>query len=72
MCADTAVKAANVEIVGYSSPSNGTSYSNEVILLISGDSGAVRQAVLAAKEVGVSLLETLGNAPAPAVTKPYI
>jgi microcompartment protein PduB len=69
--ADTAVKAANVDIIGYSSPST-TSFSNEVILTISGDSGAVRQAVLAAKEVGVSLLETLGNAPAPSVTKPYI
>jgi len=69
--ADTAVKAANVDIVGYSSPST-TSYSNEVILTISGDSGAVRQAVLAAKEVGVSLLETLGNAAAPSSTTPYI
>ena len=69
--ADTAVKAANVDIVGYSSPST-TSFSNEVILTISGDSGAVRQAILAAKEVGVSLLETLGNAAAPSVTTPYI
>ncbi|MBF4695934.1 propanediol utilization microcompartment protein PduB [Fusibacter ferrireducens] len=71
LCADTAVKAANVEIIGYSSPST-TSYSNESILLISGDSGAVRQAVLAAKEVGVSLLETLGNEKAPSSTTPYI
>lgn len=71
LCADTAVKAANVEIIGYASPST-TSYSNEVILFISGDSGAVRQAVLAAKEVGVSLLETLGNAKAPSLTTPYI
>lgn len=69
--ADTAVKAANVDIIGYSSPST-TSYSNESILFISGDSGAVRQAVLAAKEVGVKLLEVLGGAPAPSVTKSYI
>lgn len=71
MICDTAVKAANVDIIGYSSPST-TSYSNESILTISGDSGAVRQAILAAKEVGVGLLETLGNEPAPSVTTPYI
>ncbi len=71
MICDTAVKAANVDIIGYASPST-TSYSNESILFISGDSGAVRQAVLAAKEVGVTLLEALGGEKAPSVTTPYI
>lgn len=61
--ADTAVKAANVEVVGYASPGNGTSNSNEVILMISGDSGAVRQAVISAREVGIDLLGTLGSEP---------
>lgn len=61
--ADTAVKAANVDVVGYSSPSDGTSYSNEAILTISGDSGAVRQAVISAREVGMELLGTLGDEP---------
>lgn len=70
--ADTAVKAANVDVIGYASPAAGTSLTNEVILFISGDSGAVRQAVIAAREVGVALLETLGNAPAPSLTTPYI
>ncbi|WP_319200994.1 propanediol utilization microcompartment protein PduB [uncultured Ilyobacter sp.] len=69
--ADTALKAANVEVLAYSSPSNGTSLSNESILAIYGDSGAVRQAVLTAKEVGVKLLETMGGS-APSVTTPYI
>lgn len=69
--ADTALKAANVEVLAYSSPSKGTSLSNESILVITGDSGAVRQAVLTAKEVGVKLLETMGG-PAPSVTNPYI
>lgn len=68
--ADTALKAANVEAVAYSSPKT-TSFTNEVILCVSGDSGAVRQAVLAAKEVGVTLLENLGG-PAPSTTQPYI
>lgn len=40
--ADTALKSANVEVVAYSSPAHGTSFSNEAILVISGDSGAVR------------------------------
>ncbi|MBR0575631.1 propanediol utilization microcompartment protein PduB [Proteiniclasticum sp. BAD-10] len=69
--ADTAVKAANVDIVLYASPST-TSFTNEAILFISGDSGAVRQAVIAARELGIKLLETLGNEPAPSSTKPYI
>ncbi|AOT71330.1 propanediol utilization microcompartment protein PduB [Geosporobacter ferrireducens] len=71
MIADTAVKAANVDVIGYSSPAGGTSFSNEVILFISGDSGAVRQAIIAAREVGVKLLGTLGDEPKPA-TVPYI
>ena len=61
--ADTAVKAANVEVVSYASPSDGTSFSNEVILTISGDSGAVRQAVVSAREVGRKLLGTLAGEP---------
>ncbi len=61
--ADTAVKSANVEVVGYASPANGTSFSNEVILQICGDSGAVRQAIIAAREIGCELLGTLGAKP---------
>jgi len=69
--ADVAVKAASVEVLAYSSPSKGTSYSNEAILAICGDSGAVKQAVLAAKEVGVKLLEAMGGE-APSASHPYI
>ncbi|MFZ5975883.1 MAG: propanediol utilization microcompartment protein PduB [Bacillota bacterium] len=72
MISDTAVKAANVEVLGYASPASGTSFSNESILFISGDSGAVRQALKAAINVGVQLLETLGGEKAPSVTTPYI
>ena len=62
--ADTAVKSATVDVVGYASPGNGgTSHSNEVILFISGDSGAVRQAVISAREIGLQLLGSLGDTP---------
>jgi len=71
MCCDTAVKAANVEVVGYASPSNGTSHTNESILFMSGDSGAVRQALIAAREVGLVLLGSMGEKPA-SLTRPYI
>ncbi|EGO64756.1 propanediol utilization microcompartment protein PduB [Acetonema longum] len=71
LMADVAVKTANVEVVGYSSPASGTSFSNEVIIMLSGDSGAVRQAVIAARETGRKLLETMGGAAASATT-PYI
>lgn len=61
--ADTALKSANVEVVAYSSPAHGTSFSNEAILVISGDSGAVRQAVISAREIGKTVLATLGAEP---------
>lgn len=71
VCSDVAVKAANVEVVSYSSPSQGTSYSNEVILTFTGDSGAVRQAVRAAIAAGKLLLGALGDEPK-STTTPYI
>ncbi|MBP2636049.1 MAG: microcompartment protein [Firmicutes bacterium] len=71
LMADTAVKTASVEVIGYASPAGGTSFSNEVILMITGDSGAVRQAVISAKDVGKKVLEAMAG-PAPSVTSPYI
>lgn len=70
--ADAAAKAAVVEPVGYASPAQGTSFSNEVIFTFAGDSGAVRQAVIAAREVGKQLLSTLDPAPVKSTTTPYI
>ena len=63
LMADTAVKSANVDVIAYSSPAHGTSFSNEAILIISGDSGAVRQAVISAREIGKTLLGALGDEP---------
>lgn len=71
LISDTAVKAANVDVVGYASPAKGTSFSNEVIIQISGDSGAVRQSLIAAREVGIKALGALGGEPK-SVTTPYI
>lgn len=72
LMADAAVKSANVETVAFSSPGNGTSYSNEVILVVSGDAGAVRQAVATARDVGINLLGTLGGEVKPSTDKSYI
>jgi microcompartment protein PduB len=63
LMSDVALKAANVDVVGYSSPSKGTSLTNEVILFMSGDSGAVRQSVVAARDAGICLLGSLGGKP---------
>jgi len=68
---DTAVKAADVEVVGYASPAKGTSLTNEVMIWVTGDSGAVRQAVIAGREIGIKLLGAWGQEPKP-VTQPYI
>lgn len=74
--ADTAVKAANIDIVSYASPANGTngegySYQNEFNMNFTGDSGAVRQAIRASIEVGKKLLGAMGSEPKSAST-PYI
>lgn len=61
--ADTAVKTANVDVVTYASPNNGTARSNEIIISITGDSGAVKQSLLAAQEVGLSVLSSMGEIP---------
>jgi microcompartment protein PduB len=68
---DTAVKAADVEIVGYGSPSHGTSLTNEVFIWVTGDSGAVRQAVISGREIGNKLLAAWGEEPKSLAT-PYI
>lgn len=70
--ADTALKTANVELISYLSPSQGTSHSNEVIITITGDSEAVRQAVIAAREVGISIAKSMGENPISSTGKPYL
>ncbi|MDO4338390.1 MAG: microcompartment protein PduB [Eubacteriales bacterium] len=61
--ADTAVKASSVKIIRYMTPSIGTSHSNEVILAISGDASAVKEAVLEARQIGLELLIAMGSYP---------
>ena len=68
---DTALKAAEVETFAYCSPTKGTCMTNESFVMISGDSGAVRQAILSARDVGVKLLHAMGSKPK-SVTVPYI
>lgn len=70
--ADTALKTANVELISYLSPSQGTSHSNEVIITITGDSEAVRQSVIAAREVGLSIAKSMGENPISTTGKPYL
>ena len=72
MLADTAAKAATVNAIAYSSPASGTSFSNEVIFAFSGDSGAVRQSIIAARDVGKQLLGALGTTEIKSSTTPYI
>ena len=68
---DTAVKAADVEVVGYGSPGHGTSLTNEVFIWVTGDSGAVRQSVVAGREIGNKLLGAWGEEPK-SLSTPYI
>jgi microcompartment protein PduB len=61
--ADVALKSANVEALTWATPQNGNSFTNECTLTITGDSGAVKQAVMSAREVGNGLLGTMGSEP---------
>ena len=61
--ADTAMKASAVHITRYMTPSIGTSHSNEVILALSGDASAVKEAVLQARKIGLELLIGMGSYP---------
>ncbi|MDD3337668.1 MAG: microcompartment protein PduB [Lachnospiraceae bacterium] len=61
--ADAAMKSAAVEAVKYMTPDQGTSHSNEVILAVTGDASAVKNAVLRAREIGLQLLISMGSYP---------
>ena len=61
--ADTALKAADVRIARYMTPSLGTSHSNEVILALSGSADAAKEAVLSARQIGLELLIAMGSYP---------
>lgn len=62
--ADTALKTADVELITYGSPNNGVlSLTNEILITISGDSGAVKQSLTAARKAGLSILRSMGQDP---------
>lgn len=69
--ADIAMKAADVKLIKTLRPSDGTSHSNEVIVVFTGTSSAVKRSVIEAKEAGLKLLKSLGSEAKP-VTEPYI
>jgi microcompartment protein PduB len=71
LMADTLLKAADVEFISAMSPTKGLSFSNEYIVSFAGDSGAVKQAVLAARDIAYKALGTMGKTPENATT-PYL
>ncbi|MDD6485004.1 MAG: propanediol utilization microcompartment protein PduB [Clostridiales bacterium] len=68
---DIAMKSADIRLVKTMRPSEGTSHSNEIIIIFTGEASAVKTAVLEAREAGMKLLRSLGSEPIP-VTTPYI
>lgn len=72
LIADMAMKSSNVELINYWTPSIGTSHSNEVIITLTGETTAVKEAVILARTNGLLLLESMGSkAPSPTGV-PYI
>lgn len=72
LLADLSLKASNVELVNYWTPSIGTSHSNEVIITITGDATAVREAVRLARTTGLTILESMGSIAKSPTGQPYI
>ncbi|MBQ0079820.1 MAG: microcompartment protein PduB [Eubacterium sp.] len=69
--ADRALKSAEVELLSYMTPSIGTSHSNEVILTVTGDAAAVKEAVITGREIGTILLNSMGE-PLTSVGTPFL
>lgn len=69
--ADLAVKSSPVEVIRYMTPDRGTSHSNEVIVAVTGDASAVKNAVLTARETGLKLLVSMGSYPE-TPSKPFL
>lgn len=69
--ADRALKSAALEVTRYMTPSVGTSHTNEVILAFTGETDAVKTAVLTAREVGLTILEAMGGK-AGGPSEPYL
>lgn len=70
--ADNALKAADVEIVKYMTPSIGTSHSNEIIITITGNASPVKEAVQLAKKNGLAILNSMGSEAVSPTGIPYI
>lgn len=70
--ADNALKAADVEIVNYWTPSIGTSHSNEVIITITGNASPVKEAVVLARNQGLAILNSMGSEAVSPTGIPYI
>ena len=69
--ADKALKSANVSLLKFMTADKGTSHSNEVIIAFTGDTSAVKTAVLTAREVGLELITAMGEYPG-GPSKPYL
>lgn len=72
LIADQAMKASNIELINYWTPSIGTSHSNEVIITVTGETTAVKDAVILARTNGLLLLECMGSTAKSPTGIPYI
>lgn len=61
--ADNAITMADIKVTRFMTPDSGTSHSNEVIVAFTGETEAVKSAVLAGREVGLALLRAMGSEP---------
>lgn len=65
VASDAAVKSAHVQVAMQMRPTVNSSHSNEFGIMITGDSGAVKQAAITGREVALKLLAEMGDCPNP-------
>ena len=69
--ADTAIKAAAVDVLKIATPDFGTAHTNEIMAFVSGEAAAVKTSVDAGRAAGMTLLGKMcENAPRP-LAEPY-
>ncbi len=69
--ADAAMKSSSITLTKYLTPTT-TSHSNEVIIAFCGDAEACKTAVLRGREIGLTLLRTLGDDEPKGPSHPYL
>ena len=69
--ADTAIKAAAVDVLKIATPDFGTAHTNEIMAFVSGEAAAVKTSVDAERAAGMTLLGKMCESALRPLAEPY-